>query len=140
MELEVTSSIDAPADAVWRVLADVERWPEWTPTITKIERLDSGPLGVGSRVRIVQPKLRPGAWTVEDWVPGEGFTWVLRSPGVRVVAGHSIRPEGRGCSVELRVRYEGILGGIVRRLYSGLTEKYMKQEAEGLRVRSENHK
>jgi uncharacterized membrane protein len=150
MDLAVTISIEAPADSVWRVLADVERWPEWTSSMTSLERLDRAPLGVGSRVRIRQPRLRPATWTITDWVPGERFTWVMRAIGVRITAGHSIRPTairptairptGRGCSVELGVRYEGFLAGIVRRYYGSLTEEYMKQEAEGLRSRCENKK
>ena len=32
----VTVDIPAPPDRVWAVIADVERWPEWTPTVTRI--------------------------------------------------------------------------------------------------------
>jgi uncharacterized protein YndB with AHSA1/START domain len=133
----VTRSIAAPAATAWRILADVERWPEWTPTVARVERLDDGPLGVGARVRIRQPKLFPAVWTITEWSPERNFTWAMRSPGVRVVADHAIRPGGSGCTVELRVGYGGILGGLVARLYGGLTERYMRMEADGLRAASE---
>ncbi len=137
MELKVTRSIAAPAETAWRIVADVERWPEWTPTITSVERRGNGELGVGARLRIRQPKLAPATWTITEWRPGRGFTWVARSPLFRIVADHEVRTEARGSSVELRVRFEGFLGGLVGRIYGGITERYMNLEADGLRARSE---
>jgi ribosome-associated toxin RatA of RatAB toxin-antitoxin module len=31
------AEIDAPIDAVWEIVADVEGWPEWQATITEID-------------------------------------------------------------------------------------------------------
>ncbi len=38
MFLEVTREIHASPEQVWAILADVERWPEWTKSMTKITR------------------------------------------------------------------------------------------------------
>ena len=32
--------IDAPAAEVWDVFSDVERWPEWTASVTRLVALD----------------------------------------------------------------------------------------------------
>ena len=34
---------------VWEVLSNIECWPAWTPTVTSIQRVDRGPLAVGSQ-------------------------------------------------------------------------------------------
>jgi uncharacterized membrane protein len=32
--------IEAPAGVVWDVFSDVERWPEWTASVTRLVALD----------------------------------------------------------------------------------------------------
>ena len=137
MTLETSIDIDAPADRVWAVMTDVERWPEWTESVTTIRRLDAGPFTVGSRVRIKQPRLPSSILTVTGLEPERGFTWVATSPGLRVTASHRIEATPRGVRVILSVRYEGLFGGPAGRLWRSLTERYLRLEAEGLRRRSE---
>jgi uncharacterized protein YndB with AHSA1/START domain len=35
-EFAVSSEISAPVEGVWTVLADVERWPQWTASVSQI--------------------------------------------------------------------------------------------------------
>ena len=60
----ISIDINAPAHRVYEVMSDIERWCEWTPSVTSIKRLDSGPFVVGSRAVIRQPKFPPALWTV----------------------------------------------------------------------------
>ena len=132
----ITFDIAAPPERVWAVMADVERWPEWTPTVTRVERLDRGPLAVGSRARIRQPRRPPAVWGVSALVEGRSFIWVTRSPGTRVVARHAVEPVAQGSRVTLSLSFSGLLGPLVARLTRRLNERYLALEAEGLRKRS----
>ena len=136
-EFSITVSIAASAERIWRVMEDVERWPEWTSSILSVERLTGPTLGVGAPVRIRQPQMRPAIWTVTQWQPGKMFVWVSKVPGLKAVAEHIISPEGAGCSVTLRVRYEGVLSPIIGVLLGTMTNRYLGFKAEGLKRRSE---
>ena len=131
----ITVEIPAPPPLVWSVLADVTRWTEWTASISRVQLLSPGPLQIGSRVRIHQPKLPPAFWRVTDLNPGASFTWVSRAPGVRVTAQHSAEAIADGTRVILSIRYEGLLGGLLARWVGDLNESYLAMEASGLKKR-----
>jgi uncharacterized membrane protein len=42
MDIERVIDIAAPQERVWAIMADVERWPEWTRSVKSVERLDRG--------------------------------------------------------------------------------------------------
>src|SRR5437660_376901 len=47
-----TIEIDAPTERVWAVVAeDVKNAPKWTSYLEKVEKLDDGPPGKGTRYR-----------------------------------------------------------------------------------------
>ncbi|MDT7677384.1 MAG: hypothetical protein QOD82_5286 [Pseudonocardiales bacterium] len=75
MYFEAATEIDAPAERVWAVLADVEHWPDWTPTMTSVRLLTAGPLGPGSAAEIRQPKLPKAVWTVTGFEAGRRWSW-----------------------------------------------------------------
>lgn len=136
-EFRTTIESDATRARVWAALRDVERWPEWTASVREVRFQSGAELEVGARVRVVQPRLPPGVWTVTACEAGRGFEWVLRNPGSRITAGHWIEDLPRGCRVTLTVRIEGALSGLIGWLTGSLTRRYMAMEAAGLKKRSE---
>jgi hypothetical protein len=81
--VSATIQIDAPPEAVWAVLTDLGRYPEWNPLF----REASGQVAAGNRIKLrsvhpangrlmtVQPKI-----TVAD--PGAELSWVASLPGI----------------------------------------------------------
>ena len=119
-------------------MRDVERWHEWTPTVTSVRLMDQSLLAVGSQAFIRQPKLPPAKWRVSELDDaGRSFTWISRGPGVRVVASHGVRPIGGGSRATLSLGYTGLLAGLFASLTRQITERYLAIEAEGLKQRSE---
>ena len=137
-KFRITIDIAAPADRVWEVMSDTERWHEWTPSVTSIRRRDHGPFAVGSRLIIRQPKFPPAFWKVTAIEPGRSFTSESIGPGFRVVAHHSVDPTGSGSKATLSLELRGPLGGLFGRMTRGITERYLAFEATGLKARSEN--
>ncbi len=138
MEQSTQVEVAAPVERVWEVLQDVERWPEWASTVTSVQRLDDGPLAVGSRARIEQPRIPPTEYEVTELDPGRSFTWVARGPGVRTTARHGLeRLDAGRTRVTLSVEQAGPLGSVMGRFYRGLTDRYLAVEAAGIKARSE---
>ena len=135
--INTTVHIDAPVATVWSVMTDVERWPDWTTSVLSVRRLDDGQFRVGSRARIRQPRFLPAVWEVTKLEEGRSFTWVTRSPGLRVEGYHKVQRSGTGSRAALQVRYDGPLGGFVARLLAKTTHRFLELEANGLKNRSE---
>lgn len=55
MEFRAEAKIDAPAEVVWGILTELERYPEWDKSCIKIE----GRIGLGERLRAFS-HLSPG--------------------------------------------------------------------------------
>jgi uncharacterized membrane protein len=134
----VTVDIGAPPEKVFGVLSDVERWPEWTPTMTRVQRLDNAPFGIGSRAQVRQPRLRPAVWQVTELEVGRSFTWVTRAPGLHIKAGHGVEHRGAGCRVELSFEMSGLLAPVMSLLYGAMIGKYVTTESQKLKLRCES--
>jgi len=130
--------IDALPQRVWEVMIDVERWSEWTSSVTQIRRLDKGPLAVGSRAFVRQPRVLPAIWKVTSVEPYRSFTWTTGVPGLlSAVAVHSVEPFEKGSRAALVLTFGGVLGRIVARLTKNLNDRYLALEAQGLKRRTE---
>lgn len=137
MLTENSIEIDAPVAVVWQVFSDVERWPEWTASVTRIVAVDGAGIAVGNRFALEQPRMPRLVWEVTEVTPGASWTWVQRSPGGLAVARHVVIPTDSRTLVRLEIEQRGPIGLLVARLMARMTKRYLALEAHGLKARSE---
>ena len=130
-------AISAPPERVWEILVDIERWPARIPTVDRVERLDDGPLAVGARTRLAQPKLPEEVWTVTELTPGTAFTWTSTSTGVRVTASHVVEPSPDGSRLTLAIDLAGWLAPMGWLMTRSLTQQYVQTEAASIKAAAE---
>jgi uncharacterized membrane protein len=139
MRFEASIDVSAPAATVFDTYADVERWPSWTSSVTSVELLDRGPLRVGVRARIRQPRLPVAIWQVTELVPGQSFTWVARNRGVVTTGTHRVESTGQGTArVTALLDQDGPLGSLVGLMTAKLTRRYLRTEVEGIKAYCES--
>ncbi len=136
-EFETSVDINAPVDQVWATLIDVERWPEFTPSVTSVKRLDDGPMAVGAKARVKQPGFPELVWEVTGFDPRTSFTWKASSPGVRTSGTHRLTAGARGVRVTLGIDQTGALAGIVSLFSGDRTRHHVQIEADALKRRCE---
>jgi len=119
MKVEHVLEVAAPIDRLWALTAAIEDWPRITPTITSVERLDDGPLTIGSRARLKQPGQPRRVWTVTALEPQRLFEWSTTLPGLTMTAVHELAATERGTLNLLRVELSGwtsFVAGILLRV------------------------
>lgn len=132
MRHEVTTTIDAPADLVWRTVKDVEQWPEWTPTMTEV-RLEGDDLGNGSVASVRQPKQPARTWTVTELTEGRSFTWTSAGRGLRMSADHVVTEESGHTTVLLTFSLAGPMAPFASLLAGKLIRQAVDTEAASLK-------
>ena len=132
-----TITIDAPPAVVWSVYTNIEHWPQWTASVTTARLDPSGPLALGGRASIKQPRFPQVTWTVTDIEPERWWRWANHSVGAHTTADHRLTPlDGARTQVDLSIDQRGLLGRPIGWLVKRMTRRYLRMEAEGLRNRS----
>ncbi|HEU5166193.1 MAG TPA: SRPBCC family protein [Chitinophagaceae bacterium] len=137
LEIKKSLIIHAKAAVIFKVLADVENWNKWTGSVQKSRLIKGDTFAVGSKIKIIQPKLRPVIWEITEVQSDKSFTWVSNSIGLNVTAKHIIENCGDSSKVLLITTYKGFLSKIVYPLISDIANKYMTMEIDGLKQASE---
>lgn len=127
-----------PLVALLNALRYVGTGPLWSASMTSVERLQQGELGVGSSARVTQPKLKTAVYTVSECEPGRSFVWEMKTTGVKVRALHYVEDRGEGrARMVLGVEQTGALSDLISMFYGKLTKQYVAMEAEGLKKAAE---
>jgi uncharacterized protein YndB with AHSA1/START domain len=137
MKFENTIYIDASPEVVWEITIDVEKWAEWTPTIETIKRVDTKPLGPGSKVRLKQPMQPESLWIVKKFETGRIFAWETHRRGLHITAIHEMAPHGVGTVNRLVVEMNGALVILLWPFLKLAVNKTLADENNGLKFRCE---
>jgi uncharacterized membrane protein len=132
-----TIRIDAPAEVVWAITVDVERWPEWLPTVRSVTRLDDGPLRRGSVARLEQPMQPPGRWVVTALEANRIFAWESRRRGLHFIATHDLRPDASATMNTLTVEASGVLAVLLWPLLRAALRRALTAENRAFKQRCE---
>jgi len=138
MRYEDTVTIDAPTEVVWGLTVDVTNWPTITPTMTRIERLDEGPMHDGSSARVKQPRQTAAVWTVTRLEQGREFTWQTRRMGLTMTGSHRVESLGDHCRNTLTLDVDGPGSVLFGRLFGRVMRSSIATENAGFRERAES--
>jgi|KBSMisStaDraftv2_1062788.scaffolds.fasta_scaffold1406860_1 uncharacterized protein YndB with AHSA1/START domain len=136
-----SATTTASPEAVFAILADHERWPEWFPVIKKTEVLGPAREGVGMRRLTTIPGGKVEELIIA-WDPGQrwAFTVTAVSPGIvhALVEDCRIEPARSGT----RVTYTMYLDPVaplrpIMKLMKGLMGKQLDKGMRALAARAE---
>ncbi|HUG70818.1 MAG TPA: SRPBCC domain-containing protein [Pirellulaceae bacterium] len=134
---DVTITIDARAEVIWEVLADLPEYPAWEPNIEKVE----GRIASGEKIKLFT-KLSPGRAfpvKVSDVEPPTKMTWTGGMPlglfkGVRTF---TLSPSEAGMEFRMREVFSGLMAPLILRSMPDLTESF-EAFATALKARAES--
>jgi uncharacterized protein YndB with AHSA1/START domain len=87
-------------EAAWRVLTDLEAWPQWGPSVQGAELVEPGPLRLGSRGKVWTPIGIPLPFEIIEF--DDGHAWAWKVAGVSATR-HAVEPRPNGCRVSFGV-------------------------------------
>jgi hypothetical protein len=133
--------IDAPADAIWRVLVDFPAYPDWNPFIRRLV----GEAKVGARLEVTAQPVGRKPMTFKPTVlvaePGRELRWRGRvlMPGI-FDGEHAfiIEPQAKGCRLRHEETFTGVLVPMFGAMLKDTAQSFaslndaLKQRAETL--------
>ena len=142
IRIEHRIGVQAPAEAIWDVLDDLEGWQAWNPLYPKA----SGAIRIGAPLtltlalpgqpqRVIQP-------TVLEWVPNEQLHWRLSLMGglvrtVRYIEIDSLAEES--CIINNGEIFGGLMGASVVKQSGRAIHRGFQAMGEALKARAEAH-
>ena len=140
MRLKFSSSveIDAPPEKVWALVNDLEEWPQWIPSMKKIEKLSEGALGVGSQIHVTAKSIITVKllMTITEFVPGRHAVMQGKVLGTNMTRYYTFEPVNQRTRLTAGGEVSGLLAFLVRRGGQALSEEIVqaaKRKIEGER-------
>jgi carbon monoxide dehydrogenase subunit G len=118
MVFQSSIDINAPVEKVWALIDKLNEWPQWMPSIKKIERVSKGPLTVGSQLSVtakvsgLKVKL---FMTVIDFVPERAVVMQGKALGTNLTRFYILEPMNDKTKVTVGGEVSGFLAWLARR-------------------------
>lgn len=132
--------VNAPAEVIWEVIRDLERWSEWNPTYPQA----AGQVRIGEQLTLTlalpgqpQQPIRP---RVLEWVPGEQLHWelVLLSGAIKTIRYIEIDALAEeSCIVDNGEIFGGLMGPSFGRRMGRSVRRGFRAMNEALKARAE---
>lgn len=129
-EINVSRTVNAPAEAVWHVITDLERSAEVVSGIDTVERLDDEEtFGVGTtwrETRTMFGKQATETMKVTQIDPGRSYTVESEGHGARYVSIMYVTDTGNGTS-RITMSFKGEPSGTIARLFASTVGKIFER-------------
>ena len=146
MVIEHVLEIDAPAERVWEVITDLDRYPEWNPFVVACRSSLAVGAPIEMRVRVFRSFAQPQRERIFEHVPGRRLCYGVPMRPLGALASrrcHELEPRGAARTRYVsRFELSGWLAPVVRlllgrRLAAGFAamSAALKARAEALRSR-----
>jgi uncharacterized membrane protein len=118
MRFESSIEINAPATKVWALVDKLEEWPQWMPSIKKIERTSKKPLTVDSKLFITAKVSRLTVrllMTITKFVPEQSVVLEGKALGTRLIRFYTLEPLNGKTKITIGGDVSGALAWPARR-------------------------
>lgn len=126
--------IAAPAEKLWAMQADINRWPEWQPGVTAAHL--EGALAVGQVFRWKGGGLNITS-TLQEVESPSRIGWTGKAIGIDAVHIWTFEPHGDGTRVTSEESWSGWLTRILKLLDPHMLEKSVNTSLEVLKTTAE---
>jgi carbon monoxide dehydrogenase subunit G len=118
MRFESSIDINAPAEKVWALVDKLEEWPQWMPSIKKIEKVSKGPLTVDSQLAVtakVSGLTVKLLMTITEFVPERTVVMQGKALGTSLTRFYALEPVNSKTKVTIGGDVSGALAWLARR-------------------------
>jgi carbon monoxide dehydrogenase subunit G len=118
MRFESSIEINAPVKKVWGMIDKLEEWPQWMPSIKKIERVSKEPLTVGSQLLVtakVSGLTVELLMTITEFVPERTVVMQGKALGTNLTRFYNLEPVNNKTKVTIGGDVSGALAWLACR-------------------------
>ena len=118
MKFASNIDINAPPEKVWTLIDKLEQWPQWMPSIKKIERISKGPLAAGSQLSVtvkVSGFTVTLLMTITEFVPERNVVMKGKALGTNLTRFYNLEPLSGKTKATIGGEVSGALAWLARR-------------------------